>query len=282
MICFFARLSGSGAHDKVWPMTTKNPFPGMNPFFEQRWRDAHTRLIAYICDALQDRLPRDLIAGAEEEVIAIGTGELAKAYRPDVQVRQPWTPEDAGGVAVAPPPPLVATDPVRVFIDDEIERWLEIHDETGELITVLELLSPGNKDSAAQRSRYENKRGTLISGRVNLVEIDLVREGESVFAPALEEVMVRNGACYGVSVLRQTLPKDREFYPIRLRDRLPVISVPLRPTDDDVLLDLQPLIDQCHERGRYYRLRYQSPLRPPLPPEDAAWVDQLLREHGLR
>jgi hypothetical protein len=23
-------------------MTTKNPFPGMNPFFEQRWRDAYS------------------------------------------------------------------------------------------------------------------------------------------------------------------------------------------------------------------------------------------------
>ncbi|MBI4664416.1 MAG: DUF4058 family protein [Verrucomicrobia bacterium] len=33
-------------------MTTRNPFPGMNPFFEQRWRDAHTRLITYLHDAL--------------------------------------------------------------------------------------------------------------------------------------------------------------------------------------------------------------------------------------
>jgi hypothetical protein len=26
----------------------------------------------------------------------------------------------------------------------------------------------------------------------------------------------------------------------------------LRPSDADVLLDLQPLVDQCHERGRYH------------------------------
>ena len=45
-------------------MTTKNPFPGMNPFFEQRWQDAHTMLIAYMRDALQERLPGDLVAGA--------------------------------------------------------------------------------------------------------------------------------------------------------------------------------------------------------------------------
>ena len=69
-------------------MTTKNPFPGMNPYFEQRWRDAHTRLIAYFCDALQERLPADLVAGAEEEVVTIGTGDWTTAYRPDVQVRE--------------------------------------------------------------------------------------------------------------------------------------------------------------------------------------------------
>ena len=38
-------------------MTSKNPFPGMNPFFEQQCRDAHTRLLTYLQDALQERSP---------------------------------------------------------------------------------------------------------------------------------------------------------------------------------------------------------------------------------
>ncbi|MBE7504612.1 MAG: DUF4058 family protein, partial [Verrucomicrobiales bacterium] len=50
----------------------------------------------------------------------------------------------------------------------------------------------------------------------------------------------------------------------------------------DVVLDLQPLIDQCHERGRYHRLDYRLDLQPPLPPEEAVWVDQVLRTQGLR
>jgi hypothetical protein len=37
-------------------MTTANPFPGMNPFIEQQWRDAHTMLISYLRDHLQERL----------------------------------------------------------------------------------------------------------------------------------------------------------------------------------------------------------------------------------
>lgn len=42
----------------------------------------------------------------------------------------------------------------------------------------------------------------------------------------------------------------REVDPIPLRERLPVNRVPLRPTDADVMLELQPLIDPCHQRGR--------------------------------
>ena len=77
-------------------------------------------------------------------------------------------------------------------------------------------------------------------------------------------------------------PAEREVYPIPLRERLPAIRVPLRPTDADVVLDLQPLIDQCHERGRYHLLDYRLDPDPPFAPEDAAWVDEILRHHHLR
>jgi hypothetical protein len=78
-----------------------------------------------------------------------------------------------------------------------------------------------------------------------------------------------------------TRPGEREVYPIPLRERLPTIRVPLRPTDADAVLDLQPLINQCHERGRYHMLNYRLGLNPPLPAEDAAWADQLLRQAQL-
>jgi hypothetical protein len=70
-------------------------------------------------------------------------------------------------------------------------------------------------------------------------------------------------------------------YPIGLRERLPAIRIPLRPADAEVVLDLQSLIDQCHERGRYHLLNYRLALNPPLGPEDANWVNQILREHQL-
>jgi hypothetical protein len=52
-------------------------------------------------------------------------------------------------------------------------------------------------------------------------------------------------------------------------------------TDSDVVLDLQPLIDQCHERGRYHLLDYETPLRRPFSEEDEPWVKTRLKEAGL-
>jgi hypothetical protein len=268
--------------DSLSSMTTKNPFPGMNPFFEQQWRDAHTMLIAYIRDLLQERLPADLAARAEEEVVTIGVGERAISYRPDVQVREPWTLKEPAAIEVATQPPQsLATEPIRIFLDEETERWLEIRDETGRLITVLELLSPTNKLESADPDRYHRKRRNWISGRVNLVEIDLVRQDVSVFPQGIQHVLQRAGACYGVCVFRAARPGEHEVYPIGLRERLPAIGVPLRPTDADVVLDLQPLIDKCHERGRYHLLNYRLDLNPPLTPEDAKWTNQLLHDHHL-
>lgn len=67
-----------------------------------------------------------------------------------------------------------------------------------------------------------------------------------------------------------------------LRERLPAIRIPLRPTDPDVPLDLQALIDRCYENGRYDDLDYTREPDPPLDPPDAEWAEALLRGKGLR
>ena len=73
-----------------------------------------------------------------------------------------------------------------------------------------------------------------------------------------------------------------EVYRVPLRERLPIIPIPLRETDPDAVLDLQAILDQCYENGGYDDLNYAVDPDPPLDPEDAAWADTLLREKGLR
>ncbi len=277
-----AALLGATAGASVSRVTTKNPFPGMNPFFERQWRDAHTMLIAYLRDALQQRLPAELVARAEEDSLTVGLGGTKATYRPDVRILEPWSLKDPEGVVAAPPALASATEPVRVFVEEETERWIEIRDSSGRLITVIEVLSPSNKRESSDRDRYLTKRRTFASGGANVVEIDLIRQGTSVFPDAVRQVMHRASACYGVCVFRAVQRGAFEVYPIALRKRLPVIRVPLRSSDADVPMDLQPLIDQCHERGRYHLLDYRTELDPPFLPEDADWAEQVLRAGGLR
>jgi hypothetical protein len=66
--------------------------------------------------------------------------------------------------------------------------------------------------------------------------------------------------------------------PRQLRQRLPRIRVPLADSDPDAVLDVQAVLEQTYEAGSYReRLRYDRPCVPPLPAEDQAWADELIR-----
>jgi hypothetical protein len=49
-----------------------------------------------------------------------------------------------------------------------------------------------------------------------------------------------------------------------------------------VLLNLQELIGQTYEAGRYDDIDYKAEPVPPLGTEDARWAEQLLKQKGLR
>ena len=87
---------------------------------------------------------------------------------------------------------------------------------------------------------------------------------------------------YRVVVHRGWRRLEAEYYAIALPDPLPTIKVPLRPTDSDVPLDLQALLDQCYENGGYDDIDYAIAPDPPLPAAAARWAAQLLRRAGRR
>src|SRR2546425_2928533 len=88
-------------------MATQSPFPGMDPYLEQHWRDVHQSLVTYARDQLQPQLPKDLRARVEERVyLATEDGPRRNLY-PDVRVsetgRDAGQPEQAAAVAVVEP-----------------------------------------------------------------------------------------------------------------------------------------------------------------------------------
>ena len=82
---------------------------------------------------------------------------------------------------------------------------------------------------------------------------------------------------------RRAANDNLEIYRIALNMPLPAIRIPLRASDDDVPLQLQPLIEQCYANGDYDGdLDYARELDPALNGADKRWADALLRKAGRR
>jgi hypothetical protein len=149
------------------------------------------------------------------------------------------------------------------------------------VITSIELVSPTNKQPGHGRETYQDKQAECRAGRVNLVEIDLTRAGDrgSIFPwwPIAQPV-----STYIASVRRAPRYDRVEVHDFPLDQPVKPISIPLRPADLDVVLELQPLIEQAYRRGRYENTDYSQPLDPPLPPAEAEFAEHVLKQAGKR
>ena len=64
----------------------------------------------------------------------------------------------------------------------ERHRFLEVRIcETGELVTVIEMLSPSNKAPGRFRDQYLTRRLGLLTSNVHFVEIDFLRGGPKMW-----------------------------------------------------------------------------------------------------
>jgi hypothetical protein len=161
----------------------------------------------------------------------------------------------------------------RTFLlqpDDEVgENYLEIHEvETGELVTVLEMLSPANKLHNQGREEYERKRDQIFRSRTNLVEIDLLRAGEPMM------VVGRTvQSDYRILVSRGVERPHARLFAFNLRQPIPAIHIPLLPGDEEPLLDLGEVLHDHYDRARFdLRLNYEKAAVPPIKESDTGWA----------
>ncbi len=263
-----------------------SPFPGMDPYLEQRWLDVHTALIAGCRNRLNERLPTDLAAAAEERILVEAEDGPDHAYGPDVQVLEGRGPRvEGGGVAVAVQAETAVDAPIRLVVDMEpaTERFVRIVEAAGgRLITIIEFVSPSNKTGHGLRM-FRAKRKELLAANVNFVEIDLVREGDWVGLLRPHAWPGLKFTQYRAAVRRPDEPEAVYYYPMPIRAPLPEIVIPLREKDPEVRLPLQPLVDDAYLNGRYERrIDYTRPCVPPLEGEDDQWADELLKKADRR
>jgi hypothetical protein len=254
-----------------------SPFPGMDPHLQspELWRGFHTALAAEIQGRLNEVIVPRYFA-ALEAYVTYETIEVASTSRaiPAVSVwlRTGTNLESPRGTALiqAPVENEVPLDEAIQIFAVEIPR-----SDDRVLVTSIELLSLVNKTPGHDAFlAYRRKRRAILASAVHLVEIDLLRWGER---PPLAQPLPRPS--YYVTVSRSERRPVCELWPVALRESPPVIPVPLTPPDPDVLLDLGARVSTACDRGAFrWRIDYRHPPpRPDLQPDDALWLDDILK-----
>lgn len=148
--------------------------------------------------------------------------------------------------------------------------------ETRQLVTAIEMLTTTNKGNG--RQEYLARRDKYLSGTAHLLELDFLRCG-----PRLLSERSLPDASYFALLSRSDRRLQTQVWRIQLRDRLPVIPVPLLPEDAEVSLNLQSIFETLWDIFSYDLLiDYQKAPRVPFNDDDDRWADQLLRDAGLR
>ena len=258
---------------------SQSPFPGMDPYLEAPliWEDFHASLAMEIRDRLAPGLRPRYIAAVfprttyEEIFIAAKPQTMI----PDVGVIYPQRLRETAVQEYNPivPPPILGTIaeevPVKLFT-------VEIRQVgTDRLVTAIEILSPVNKRKGHQAYRdYQDKRRNLARGRVHLLEIDLLRNGERF--PLIEPKLPP--APYFI-FLQRAATTTVEIWPLSLTEPIPIVPVPLLDSDPDIPLDIGGAIHAIYERAAYdLRLDYNQPAPLPELPTDALQLLDSYRE----
>jgi hypothetical protein len=225
-----------------------SPFPGMDPYLEE--------------DKLWPAFQHHLVMSLYQLLLP----GLADRYRARVGQRHYVTEQ------------ILFTSIQR---DEHQEEYVEIRQRSdGRLVTLLDVASPANKTTPAGRRVYLEKREEGKKANANLVEIDLVLQGQ----PMLE--YSRDGLPdwdYAVTVTRARQPERYEIYTATLQKKLPRFRLPLAADDRDHVLDLHIAFSRCYDQGGFdAQINYERDPTITLCDEDKRWLDELLKQQKLR
>jgi len=220
-------------------LVTEGPFPGRMDVWaehEHYFHGLHEQLIGLIIASLREPLFNlGYVIGRETSL------QMLKRVIPDLYIRDKtiqrgsW-PVDYPTVAGE----LLAEVGVRIDNEPDLTAITIYQRDPYELVTMLEVVSPGNKNSNSDAEPYLKRRDELIVKQgVNIVEIDITRSYKHLFDHAITRHAPYHVAIYipghGVRVV-----------PMGLQEPFKRIALPLR---EHVLpLDLAELYQTAYQQ----------------------------------
>jgi len=145
------------------------------------------------------------------------------------------------------------------------------------LVTLIEILSPSKKRGKGY-DEYVAKRQRVLLSTTHLQEIDLLRNGQR--APLRQPLPPSS---YFIFLSRYEKRPMTDIWQIALNQSLPVVPIPLLPSDKDVTLDLQLALTTIYDSVGYdLVLNYTKPPDVPLEEKAAQWAATLLKNQPIQ
>jgi hypothetical protein len=253
-----------------------SPFPGMNPYLEQNdsWEDFHQNFITRAQETLSRQVGPNYLVKIEVRLLLHELSAEQRRFigRADLGVTAP----PASVSSIVPSASVAAPVELELpAVETERHSSIEIRDRRNRrVVTVIELLSPSNKAPGSDREDYLAKRRQVLAGMTHLIEIDLRRGGERPTPPEIPP------CDYYVLLSRYEQRPKVLVWLLKLRQRLPIIPIPLAAPDPDVSLDLQSVLDRAYDAADYGKYIYNETPDPPLSGQDEAWARSILLQLG--
>jgi hypothetical protein len=194
--------------DEYLDLFDAGPVPGrIDPWAEHAryFQQIHSGMIAHILETVQRPLRKlGYYAAKEISLQVMGGREPDISFRRAVpsEPAQDWN-YAAAAVAAAAEPGIEAT-----LALPELQSIGISYAETGELITVLEIISPKNKEGGDKLIAYRQRRDALLHRGINIVEIDSTRSRNRMLEDVLTELYPYHIAVYLPSAHARVISVD--------------------------------------------------------------------------
>lgn len=220
----------------------RGPFPGrIDPWAEvgRYFKPIHAGMIS------------DLLAQIQRPLLEMGyeTGretslQITERSEPDIHIREtePRTTEVANDWDYAAAAQAVMTRPIlNIGYDPEELDAISIRDvDSGNLVTIVEIISPSNKADPFELTNYVLKRDRALHNGVNVVEVDITRSVKRL----VENEHARN---YPYHIAVHVPMQGSWLVGIEWDESLGTIALPLR--GEVILADLQHAYDIGYQQA---------------------------------
>jgi len=253
-----------------------SPFPGMDPYLEDPayWSGFHTRFNVHLADVLTELLPKGYYADVEQHVWLQGADsdvDLTPFAYPDVYIGE-RNGRAGGSILTATRPTAETRFPLPA--KKKGAKFVKIVDGSrNRVVTAIELLSPSNKTRGEGLEDYLAKRNEYVASGTNLVELDLLREGERL---PVGRPKLPNADYYSFCSRADMFP-TMQLWAWTIRDPLPFLPIPLKPAHGSIVLSLKVCLDRTYDAAGYRsRIGYTEPPACPMRSSDAEWAASFL------